>query len=163
MTALASKQLDIRRAVPVDLAAILRIERASFVDPWTEDSLATALSLDRMLVLVADEGGEALGDGAASLVGYVVALVVAPEAEIADLAVAPGARRRGIGQALLTRALDELREAGVRAVHLEVRESNLPARTLYESTGFRAVGRRKGYYRQPVEDALVLARAIGAA
>lgn len=163
MTALASRPLHIRRAVPGDLAAMLRIERASFSDPWTADSLATALSLDRMRVLVAQEqGGEAGGDGAAGLVGYVVALVVAPEAEIADFAVAPDARRRGIGRALLTHALDDLADGTVRRVHLEVRESNLAARSLYESAGFRAVGRRRGYYRQPVEDALILVREIGA-
>jgi ribosomal-protein-alanine N-acetyltransferase len=166
MTALASKPLHIRRAVREDLAAMLRIERASFSDPWTEDSMATALSLDRMLVLVAEpEGGEgrARGDGAGGLAGYVVALVVGPEAEIADLAVAPDARRRGIGRALLERVSAELIERGVRALFLEVRESNRAARTLYEANGFHSVGRRRGYYRQPVEDALVLKREIGPA
>ena len=159
MTTVASKPLlRIRRAVPQDLAAILRIERASFSDPWTEDSMATAL--DRMVVLVAVEGGERAGDGAPTLVGYVVALVVAPDAEIADLAVAPDARRRGVGRALLTSALDLLADLAVQAVHLEVRESNRAARTLYESSGFRPVGRRRGYYRQPVEDALLLRREI---
>ena len=161
MTALASKPVHIRRAVRDDLAAMLRIERESFSDPWTEDTLATAVSTARMLVLVADETPEECGDGAVSLLGYVVALVVAPDAEIADLAIAPSARRRGIGRALLTRSLDELAALAVRQVHLEVRESNVAARTLYESTGFRPVGRRRGYYRQPVEDALLLMRDIG--
>lgn len=163
MTALASKPLHIRRAVRDDLAAMARIERESFSDPWSEETLATALFSDRMMVLVADEGGEAVGDGAARLVGYVVALVVAPDAEIADLAVAPDARRRGVGRALLARALDDLTESTVQWVHLEVRESNRAARTLYEAAGFRAVGRRRGYYRQPVEDALLLTREIGPA
>jgi ribosomal-protein-alanine N-acetyltransferase len=161
MTALASKLVHIRRAVRDDLAAMLRIERASFSDPWTEETLATALSLERMLVLVADETGEAPGDGAPRLVGYVVALIVVPDAEIADLAVAPGGRRRGVGRALLARVVDEMTQVGVETVHLEVRESNLAARALYESSGFRAVGRRRGYYRQPVEDALLLRRDIG--
>ena len=66
MTALASKPLHIRRAVRDDLAAMARIERVSFSDPWSEETLATALFSDRMMVLVADEGGEALGDGAAN-------------------------------------------------------------------------------------------------
>jgi ribosomal-protein-alanine N-acetyltransferase len=160
MTTLASKPVRIRRAVHGDLAAMLRIERASFSDPWSAETLATALSLERMLVLVAGESGVAPGDGAARLVGYVVALVVAPDAEIADLAVAPDARRRGVGRALLGRVVDELTSMEVRTVHLEVRESNLAARTLYASTGFRAVGRRRGYYRQPFEDALLLRREI---
>ena len=157
MTVVASKALHIRHAVPEDLAAMARIERASFSDPWSEDSLATAL--DRMVVLVAAEG-EGAGDGAVGVVGYVVALVLAPDAEVADLAVAPEARRRGVGRALLARAIEVLADLTVRAVHLEVRESNRAARTLYESAGFRPVGRRRGYYRQPVEDALLLRREI---
>ena len=161
MTTLASQPVHIRRAVREDLDAILKIERASFSDPWSEDSVVTALSSERMLVLVADESGEGSGDGAARLVGYVVALVVAPDAEIADLAIAPDARRRGTGRALLVRALDDLAESAVQRVHLEVRESNVAARTLYEATGFRAVGRRRGYYREPIEDALLLTRRIG--
>jgi ribosomal-protein-alanine N-acetyltransferase len=160
MTVLASKPLHIRRGVRQDLAAMLDIERVSFSDPWSEDSLATALSLDRMMVLVADEQG-AGGDGAPRLAGYVVALVVGPDAEIADLAVAPASRRRGVGRALLDRALVELAGRGVRALYLEVRESNHAARTLYESSGFQSLGRRRGYYRQPVEDALLLRREIG--
>ena len=160
MTVLASKPLHIRRAVRADLADMLRIEKASFADPWTVDSLETALSLERMRVLVAETAGEGSrgGDAAAGLLGYVVALVVGLEAEIADLAVAPEARRIGIGRALLDRALAELGEAGARTVFLEVRESNHAARALYESNGFESIGRRRGYYRHPVEDALVLKR-----
>ena len=163
MTTLASKPLQIRRGTGADVAAMLEIERASFSDPWSEDSFTTALALERMLVLVADElDGNGRGrDGVARLAGYVVALVVGPDAEIADLAVAPASRRRGVGQALLERASAELAQRGVRSLYLEVRESNLGARTLYEANGFRSVGRRRGYYRQPVEDALLLKREIG--
>ena len=163
MTALASKPLHIRRASRADLAAMLRIEQASFADPWTVDSLSTALGLERMRVLVAEPAGSAeQGGGAApEVLGYVVALVVGPEAEIADLAVAPDARRLGIGRALLAQIIAEVATAGVRTVYLEVRESNHAARTLYASDGFAPVGRRRGYYRTPVEDALVLRRDLG--
>jgi ribosomal-protein-alanine N-acetyltransferase len=161
MTAVASKPLHIRRAVRDDIPGILGIERASFSDPWTEESFETALGLDRMQVLVAETPGAENGDDGSGLAGYVVALVIGPEAEIADLAVAPGWRRRGIGQALLARSIAELVVAGVRTLYLEVRESNQAARTLYGSNGFRSVGRRRGYYRQPVEDALLLRREIG--
>ena len=163
MTTVASKQLHIRRAVRADLPAMLRIEQASFADPWTVDSLATALSLDRMRVLVAESAGRGRegGDAPPEVLGYVVALAVGPEAEIADLAVAPGARRQGIGRALLEGSLAELRAKDVRTVYLEVRESNWAARTLYEAHGFESVGRRRRYYRSPVEDALVLKREFG--
>lgn len=163
MTVLASKPLHIRRAVRADLAAMLRIEQASFADPWTIDSLDTALSLERMQVLVAESVGQGNegGDAAVGLLGYVVALVIGPEAEIADLAVAPESRRLGIGRALLERVLAVLGEVGAQTVYLEVRESNQAARTLYEAKGFESVGRRRGYYRNPAEDALVLRREIG--
>ena len=163
MTVLASKALHIRRAERADLGDMLRIEQASFADPWTIDSLETALALERMRVLVAESARDdgRGGDAAAGLLGYVVALVIGPEAEIADLAVAPEARRLGIGRALLERVLAELEHAGAKTVFLEVRESNRAARTLYESKGFESIGRRRAYYRQPVEDALVLKREIG--
>jgi ribosomal-protein-alanine N-acetyltransferase len=113
-----------------------------------------------MRVLVAEEP-VGRGDGAGRPLGYVVAMIAGPEAEIADLAVSPDARRRGIGRALIDRLLADLEAEHVTAVFLEVRESNHPARALYESRAFRAIGRRKGYYRLPVEDALLLKRELG--
>jgi ribosomal-protein-alanine N-acetyltransferase len=82
------------------------------------------------------------------------------EGEIADIAVDPSARRAGVGGLLLARVEDEMARCGVRALYLEVRESNLAALGLYHGRGFRAVGRRRAYYRHPVEDALVLKREI---
>jgi ribosomal-protein-alanine N-acetyltransferase len=93
------------------------------------------------------------GEGVA---GYVVALDAADEGEILNLAVAPEGRRHGVGRRLVEAVLSRLSEKGVHHVFLEVRESNAPARSLYESHGFREVGRRRGYYRRPVEDAIVL-------
>jgi ribosomal-protein-alanine N-acetyltransferase len=88
-------------------------------------------------------------------------MVAGAEAEVADLAVAPAARRRGIGRALIDRLLSDLEREGVLAVFLEVRESNRAARALYESRAFHGVGRRRGYYRFPLEDALLLKRELG--
>jgi ribosomal-protein-alanine N-acetyltransferase len=90
------------------------------------------------------------------VVGYVVAWVVADEAEIANLAVTQERRRSGIGRRLLEAAASEAEVAGARMVYLEVRESNAAARALYGSGGFTLVGRRSRYYRNPSEDALVL-------
>ena len=92
------------------------------------------------------------------MAGYVVALDAADEGEILNLAVAPSVRRTGLGRALVEDILDALGGRGVRQVYLEVRESNAPARALYAAHGFREVGRRKQYYRRPVEDAIVLRR-----
>ena len=97
---------------------------------------------------------------AKSIAGYVVAWFVLDEGEVANLAVAAGARRQGIGSALLDAAIRESTERGVTTLYLEVRESNQPARRLYASHGFEEVSRRKRYYRAPVEDALILRRTL---
>jgi len=153
--------LQIRPAVEGDVAAMAAIERASFSDPWTPAALASTLRYDHIRVLVAEDAGVLAGDGAAGPLGYVVAMIAGTEAEVADLAVAPSARRRGVGRALIDRLLAELAEGGVQAVFLEVRESNRAARELYESRRFLGIGRRRGYYRNPVEDALLLKRELG--
>lgn len=166
MTGVVKSGLHVRLAVGADLERIAAIERASFSDPWTVDALASALSLAHIRFYVAEETGEIVGglgsgrDGAGTLVGYVVALLMADEGEIADLAVAPAARRRGIGGVLLDRVVTEAMESRVRALYLEVRESNSAARALYASRGFGIVGRRRGYYQRPFEDALVLRRDL---
>ena len=85
-----------------------------------------------------------------------VALEAADEGEILNLAVSPAGRRHGLGRALVEKAVATLRERGVGQIYLEVRESNAPARALYAARGFKEVGRRKQYYRRPVEDAIVL-------
>ncbi len=77
-------------------------------------------------------------------------------AEILNLGVAEPMRRRGIARALVRELLAVFSGSGVRTVFLEVRESNHPARGLYDAFGFREVGRRSRYYKQPVEDAVVL-------
>jgi ribosomal-protein-alanine N-acetyltransferase len=140
----ASGAVRVRLAEARDLPAILAIEEASFSDPWTEDAFESAFALQRMRLFVAEEPADEARGGAPVLVGYVVALLLGVEAEIADLAVAPAARRRGIGRVLLERTLADLTERGVDVVFLEVRESNSAARALYESRGFVGVGRRRG-------------------
>lgn len=156
MTTRSGGALVIRPATPQDLDRIAEIEQASFADPWTHEALATAMGLAHIRFLVAEAGG---GTGA-RLAGYVVALVMGDEGEIADIAVDPSARRAGVGGALLEWVEEEMKRCGVRALYLEVRESNLAALGLYRARGFEAVGRRRGYYRHPVEDALVLRREI---
>jgi ribosomal-protein-alanine acetyltransferase len=92
-----------------------------------------------------------------ALLGFVVARSVADEMEILNLGVDPDARRQGIGARLVARSIEAGRDSGVGRIYLEVRESNSGARAFYSSLGFVERGRRKNYYSQPVEDALVLA------
>jgi ribosomal-protein-alanine N-acetyltransferase len=95
------------------------------------------------------------------LSGYLVARAIDQEGEILNLAVAPERRRNGLGGKLLEAGLDALKTRGVADVFLEVRASNEAAIAMYLAHGFRPMGRRQEYYRKPVEDAMVLRRAIG--
>ena len=98
--------------------------------------------------------------GGDEVAGYVVAWFVADEGEIANLAVDPAGWGTGVGRALLDAALAEGERRGAAAVYLEVRDSNDRARRLYRSRDFEEVGRRRGYYQRPVEDAIVLRRML---
>jgi [ribosomal protein S18]-alanine N-acetyltransferase len=133
------------------VVAISLLEQAAFSDPWSEQAFRDALEHPAVFFACAvRDGGE--------VEGYVVAWFVADEGEIANLAVAPSAWGQGIGGALLDAALAEASARGAVAIYLEVRDSNERARRLYRSRGFEEVGRRRGYYRRPDEDAIVLRR-----
>ena len=142
----------LRAAAPDDVDAIARIERLAFSDPWSPASFAGMVSAPRVRMTVAEDRD--------AIVGYSVLLLAGMDADLANLAVDPVARGRGIGRQLLQGVVDAARTADVRHVYLEVRESNARAITLYESAGFRVFGRRKRYYSEPVEDARVLRLAL---
>jgi [ribosomal protein S18]-alanine N-acetyltransferase len=138
----------IRLAAPADARALLAIERQAFRDPWSDASFRDALTSAWTFGLIAENGQ--------GIIGYLIARDVARMGEILNLAVAPGHRRRGIGGALLEAGIEALRRREVDEIFLEVRESNRSAQALYLGHGFRAVGQRSAYYRNPKEDALVL-------
>jgi ribosomal-protein-alanine N-acetyltransferase len=138
----------IRSAVPADVAPLAEIERRCFSDPWSEASFREALESPWTFGLVAHTGR--------SIAGYLIGREVAGTGEVLNLAVAPNVRRRGVARALLRAGLSFLRRRRVEEVYLEVRESNQSAQALYLSLGFRPVGQRAAYYRNPKEDALVL-------
>ncbi|MFW6193847.1 MAG: ribosomal protein S18-alanine N-acetyltransferase, partial [Gemmatimonadota bacterium] len=138
----------LRTARPADLPPMGRIERASFSLPWSETAFRSVMRRDDARLIVADRGGE--------VAGYAAVWFAADEAELGDIAVDPDRRREGIGSRLVREVVAEARRRGVQQIFLQVRESNRGALRLYESAGFRRVGRRAGYYRSPSEDALVL-------
>ncbi len=127
---------------------IAQLEKRCFTDPWSEKSIASELENPLALWLVAVDGEK--------LIGYVGSQTVLGETDMMNLAVAPEARRQGTGRALVLALVDALTEKGSHSLMLEVRVSNTPARTLYESLGFSQVGRRPKYYVNPKEDALIL-------
>lgn len=138
----------IRRASPADVAALVEIERACFRDPWTASGIRETIQYETARAFLAESGGHA--------VGYVMARISGEEGEILNLAVLPKSRRKGIARCLLDEALGSIAAAGVKEAYLEVRQSNAEALALYQSHGFRPVGLRPDYYRDPREDALVL-------
>jgi ribosomal-protein-alanine N-acetyltransferase len=146
---------SIRSSTPFDLEAILRIEHANpSAAHWREDvyrQIWNNPEPDRVC-FVADAGGE--------LLGFVVGREILGEWELENLAVAPGRQRSGVGRALLKKLLEAVSNALATRIFLEVRESNLGARKLYESHGFRSSGRRKNYYNEPTEDALLFEKSL---
>ncbi len=154
----------VRRAQAADLDAILSIARQSPEAPqwtaaaWTTfiDPPASAAPPLLRTCLVAESEAVILGFAAVS------ALLDGQEnrCELESMAVAPGARRRGTASALLQAILLWAGNQGARQLALEVREANAPALALYQRFGFRIQGRRPRYYRDPEEDALLLAREV---
>lgn len=148
---------DAARIVPagsLDLETLAGLHAASFGEPWGADTFARIL---------ASPGGFAFLAREADLwTGFALCRAVVDECELLSLGVLPAHRGRGVGRRLALRALDAARIRGAAAVFLEVAEDNRAARLLYESLGFRQVGRRRGYYaRGPARiDALTLRTAL---
>ena len=138
----------IRSAALNDVPAILTIEQqAPNAAHWTAEQYKKLVGSG--IVLVAEE--------AAELCGFICSNVVAGEWEIESVVVAAEFLRRGIANELVRNLVQRAENEAASAILLEVRESNLPARRLYEKHGFREVGRRGVYYRDPVEDAILYA------
>jgi ribosomal-protein-alanine N-acetyltransferase len=134
------------------LDAILAIENNSFAIPWSREMFESELeqSFSRTWGWVEES----------RLFGYLVGWLMFEEFHVANLAVIPEARGRGIGTKLLAHALAWAISEGAERSLLEVRESNVPARRLYESAGYSVVAVRSAYYEHPLEDALILARNL---
>jgi len=144
-----AETVSLRRAHVRDVEAMASIELAAFSDPWPVSAFSDLLDVLHARITVAVDNRD-------FTVGYCVLLVAADEGEIANIAVVSSRRGRGIGARLLDHSLHSAQLEGVRSVYLEVRASNNPARYLYASRAFVAAGRRRAYYRNPLEDALVL-------
>lgn len=130
------------------VAQVAELEKLCFSAPWSENSICSELSNPLSLWLVAVEDGK--------LLGYVGSQSVMGEADMMNVAVVPGSRRRGIGRKLVEALVQALTDGWANSLTLEVRASNEPAKALYEQLGFLQVGRRPNYYRNPKEDALIL-------
>jgi [ribosomal protein S18]-alanine N-acetyltransferase len=139
----------IRPAQLADVAELARLEPRCFSDPWSPTGFREMLASPYIMGLIAELKSR-------KIAGYLVARIIEDEGEILNIAVAPENRRQGMGAGLLRHALEVLAGKGVTAVFLEVRASNEAAIDLYLNSRFRPIGRRREYYRKPVEDAMVL-------
>jgi ribosomal-protein-alanine N-acetyltransferase len=139
---------EIRPMAATDVPAVERMLKESpEAAQWSPGVLLRG-SAEEAYAWVAVEHGE--------VVGMIAARAAGGESEILNLAVSPSQRRRGLGTCLLQCAMARLLKAGARELFLEVRETNATARQFYAAMGFAETGRRRNYYRDPMEDALVL-------
>lgn len=141
--------MNIRRMTLDDISQVVEIERASFSNPWSENSFRSELTQnEHSYFFVADEANRVIG-----VLGY---WFIIDECHISTVAVRPEWRRRGVGQSLLSYALAQGMKQGALMATLEVRISNAAAIDLYQKFGFKIVGQRKRYYRDNGEDALIM-------
>ena len=140
---------NVRRMTLEDVPAIVELDQLSFSLPWPEKSFRFELTdnpASRCWVIEAD----------GRIVGMIVVWLLVDEAHIATIATHPDRRRQGIARKLLSYALRYLSKEGAVSSFLEVRESNLAAQEMYRKFGFKAVGRRKRYYKDTDEDAILM-------
>ncbi|HET8764549.1 MAG TPA: ribosomal protein S18-alanine N-acetyltransferase [Rhodanobacter sp.] len=154
MVAVARPACRVRLMHADDLDDVFAIEQASYEFPWTRGIFADCLHAGHPCwVLCVDE----------AVAGYGILSVGAGEAHVLNICIASGYRGTGLGRHLLGRLLDVARWSGAQRVFLEVRPSNPNAKALYDSVGFREIGRRPHYYpaRNGREEAIVMALDVG--
>ena len=172
----------IRNMLETDIEAVYEIETQSITPPWSRQGFADALANDNAVFYVAEicdemhsasnwngdcisPSSEQEADGnrpvlkneqKKKVVGYCGLYIAADEGEITNVAVSPAWRGMGIADQILAVVRGDAKVRQVARIYLEVRESNLPARNLYEKHGFEAAGLRKNFYREPTENAIVM-------
>ncbi|MDO4267250.1 MAG: ribosomal protein S18-alanine N-acetyltransferase [Eubacteriales bacterium] len=131
-----------------DLEAVADLEKLCFSEAWSYRLLEEGLysPFDVYYVFEQEE----------RILGYCNLRVLAGEGEVQRIAVHPSCRRLGVARKLMEAMTASARKSGASCISLEVRESNRAARNLYESCGFAAEAVRRGYYRNPDEDALIM-------
>src|SRR5512134_1804129 len=141
--------LIIRKMTVDDVPAVVDLDQKSFSLPWPERSFRFELTDNP-----ASRCWVAELDG--NVVGMIVVWLIVEEAHVATIATHPDYRRQGIGKRLLAHALRHLMREGARSSFLEVRESNIAAQEMYRKFGYEVTGRRRRYYRDNDEDAILM-------
>ncbi|MCX5813084.1 MAG: ribosomal protein S18-alanine N-acetyltransferase [Proteobacteria bacterium] len=143
-----NNELVISKMQKGDIEKILEIEKRSFITPWTKKMLNETLSSPISISLVIKESK--------LLLGYIMLYSVLNEAHILNLATNPDYRRRGYASRLIRHTIEYCEKRDISEFFLEVRDSNIKAKKLYRMFGFEVIGKRKGYYTDTHEDALVM-------
>ena len=132
---------------------ILEIEEECFTEPWSRSNFESAFDADntKIFALLSSDG---------SIRAFSCLLIIDYEAEILNIAVRQNYRNNGYGKLLMKHMLVVCSANNVSSVFLEVRQSNISARSLYAKNGFEVVGIRKRYYSSPVEDAILMSKQI---
>lgn len=143
----------LRHATLADIPALCALEKECFTLPWQEDSFAFALNNPSLFFLPVLTAGE-------EIVGYAVMQCLFEEAELQNIAVKENFRNSGFGKRILQACFDEATAKNAEKMYLEVREGNMPARTLYEKNGFCPYARRRNYYKEPTEDAIMMVKSF---
>ncbi len=143
--------LNIRAMELTDVDAVLQVEKASFVTPWSRAAFEAEVGdNDLACYLVAEADGQ--------VIGYAGMWLILDEAHVTNVALLPAYRGRGLGSTLMGALCEVAKTVGARRMTLEVRPSNLAAQRLYGKLGFEVRGVRPGYYTDTKEDALIMWR-----
>ena len=138
-----------------DLPSVMGIENMSYPNPWHLSSFKGEIDnrpISNPYVVVYRP--------LEKIIGYIIYWHIRNEVQISNIAISPDYRQMGVGEGVLRKVLVEMCHKEAEFVFLEVRPSNLTARCLYEKIGFTILGLRKGYYRNPSEDAIVMGKSL---
>lgn len=141
-------EITFRKMTPEDAEQVAEIDFKSFSVPWKMTDY-WKYSQEKNIEAV-------VGEIDKKIIAYAAAFVSFDEAEVFKIAVEPELRGKGLGTKIFSALLEVVKKRGATKITLEVRPSNIPAVKMYESFGLRSVGRRKNYYTNPVEDALIM-------
>lgn len=154
------KQLDVFipsiciKPMTADYAPILsELDEMCIEEPWSEQGFLAELEKDTSVFRIAE-------DVNGNILGFCGTYIVCEDADIAQIVVAPDARRQKVGTWLLEDAIGQAKKKGATVLHLDVREGNMAARSLYESMGFVQDGKRAGFYAHPKEDAILYSLSL---
>ncbi len=146
------KDLVIQRMGTEDIDEVVKIENQSFTDPWKREFFLEEINNTLACPLVAKFNQ--------NVVGYACLWIFLDELQIANIAVAPTFRKKGIGTKIMEKIISYAQRNFLKRITLDVRESNKEAINLYNKFGFKILGKRKNYYRFPVEDSAIMEKIL---